>query len=181
MSKLSDFAYFVNDKISNEYLSADNYVGVDNLIANRGGVKISNYLPIYGSSIRFRKNDILIGNIRPYFKKIWLATFDGGCSGDVLCIRSKQKETAQYLYACLSQDSFFDYDMAGAKGSKMPRGDKKHIMNFPFNLIKEYTKIGKLIVELETQIKRNEEMVQKLQYFKPALNFSMNGGITHVG
>lgn len=163
MSKLSDFAYYVDDRISNDSLTIENYIGVDNLIANRGGVKISNYLPTEGSSIKFRKNDILIGNIRPYFKKIWLATFDGGCSADVLCIRPVKKELAQYLYACLSQDQFFDYDMAGAKGSKMPRGDKKHIMNFPVEQVSQYAKIGKIIVDIETQIKRNNEMVQKLQ------------------
>ncbi len=84
------------------------------------------------------------------------------------------------MYCLLSQDSFFDYDMAGSKGSKMPRGDKNHIMNYPVNFIDNYEKIGDLIVNIEAQIKRNNEMVQKLQYFKPTSNFSKNGGIRYA-
>ena len=91
--------------------------------------------------------------------------------------KNYQEEYSKFLYSVLSQDSFFDYDMAGSKGSKMPRGDKNHIMNFPVTIVNSYEKIGNLIINIEAQVKRNNEMVQKLQSFKPALNFSKNGGI----
>ena len=163
MNKLSDYTDYVEEKIANVLLTNKTYVGVDNLLPNRGGVKTSSYKPDEGASIKFKKNDILIGNIRPYFKKIWLATFDGGCSSDVLCIRPKKQEYSKYLYCVLSQDSFFDYDMAGSKGSKMPRGDKNHIMNFPVEIINDYKKIGNILFDIDAQIKRNNDMVQKLQ------------------
>lgn len=163
MSTLKDYAYYVEDKIDNRLLTNKTYVGVENLLPNKSGITLSNYKPSEGKSTKFQKNDILIGNIRPYFKKIWLATFDGGCSTDVLCIRPKNALHAHYLYSVLSQDSFFDYDMAGAKGSKMPRGDKKHIMNFPLKVIENYERIGKIIIDIELQIKRNNELAQKLQ------------------
>ena len=180
MSKLSEYAKYVDERIENNELTNQNYIGVDNLLPNRGGVKSSNYKPKDGNSIRFKKDDILIGNIRPYFKKIWLATFDGGCSSDVLCIRPNNLKHSRYLYSCLSQDAFFDYDMAGSKGSKMPRGDKKHIMNFELEIPGNYKEIGDIIINIEKQIKRNNAMVQKLQCFKPALNFSRNGGIIYA-
>ena len=163
MTKLSDFAKYIDEKIENSKLNNVNYIGVDNLLPNRGGIKPSNYKPSEGNSTKFKKNDILIGNIRPYFKKIWLATFDGGCSSDVLCIRPNNLEYSSYLYSCLSQDSFFDYDMAGSKGSKMPRGDKNHIMNYQIDIHENYSNIGELIISIEKQIKRNNDMVQKLQ------------------
>ena len=42
-------------------------------------------------------------------------------------------------------------------------------------------KIGETLYSIEAQIKRNNGMVQKLQCFKPASNFSENGGMRHVG
>lgn len=177
MIKLSQCAKYVEEKIENSQLTNENYIGVDNLLPNRAGIKMSSYKPLDGNSTKFRKNDILLGNIRPYFKKIWLATFDGGCSSDVLCIRPDKPEYSSFLYCCLSEDSFFDYDMAGSKGSKMPRGDKNHIMNYRLDIPDNYDLIGKLILSIENQIKKNNDMVQKLQYFKPLMNFSMNGGI----
>lgn len=180
MSRLRDYAIYVEEKIENSKLTNENYIGVDNLLPYRCGIKQSNYKPVDGNSTHFKKNDILIGNIRPYFKKIWLVTFEGGCSPDVLCIRPNNPKHSKYLYSCLSQDAFFDYDMAGSKGSKMPRGDKNHIMNFQLEIPENYISIGDLIISIENQIKRNNEMVQKLQDFKPLLNFSGNGGIHYA-
>ena len=76
------------------------------------------------------KNDVLVSNIRPYFKKIWYATFDGGCSNDVLVFRAKDGVSSRFLHYVLADDTFFDYSMATSKGTKMPRGDKKAIMEY---------------------------------------------------
>ena len=65
------------------------------------------------------KEDVLVSNIRPYYKKIWLAKCDGGCSDDVLVFRANTSLVLpKYLYYLLSQDVFFAYMMAGAKGAK---------------------------------------------------------------
>ena len=80
-------------------------------------------------------NDILIGNIRPYLKKIWFADCDGGTNGDVLAIHSTYENiTPRYLYHVLASDDFFNYDMQNAKGAKMPRGSKEKIMKYSFLL-----------------------------------------------
>ena len=65
-------------------------------------------------------------------KKNWLAEYDGGCSNDVLVFRNTMptKVLTEYLYNVMSLDVFFDYMMVGKKGIKMPRGDKKSILNF---------------------------------------------------
>jgi type I restriction enzyme S subunit len=80
------------------------------------------------------KNDVLLGNIRPYLKKIWLANNEGGTNGDVLVIRvnDSHKEVIHpaYLYQVLSSNHFFDFDTQNSKGVKMPRGDKDTIMDF---------------------------------------------------
>ena len=98
----------------------------------------------------FQAEDVLVSNIRPYFKKMWFATTSGGCNADVLCFSALDKKCAYLLKSITFQDGFFDYVMSGAKGTKMPRGDKTHIMLYPIprfsetQLLKfiEYNKIS---------------------------------------
>lgn len=101
----------------------------------------------------FRKGDILVSNIRPYLKKIWMADVDGGCNADVLVFRARKNHSSKFLYAILLQDAFYDYVMKGAKGSKMPRGDKEQIMRYEIAVRNpaEYS-IGKFIVDIMDKI-----------------------------
>lgn len=129
--KLSDIAEYGKKRIDYTCIDSRNYVGVDNLLPNKQGKTDSSYVPKEGKLIRFVTNDILIGNIRPYLKKIWLAEYDGGTNGDVLVVHiTIEGLEPKFLYYCLSSDQFFHYDMQFSKGAKMPRGDKKAIMEY---------------------------------------------------
>lgn len=161
--KIKDIAYYVTDKVRTDSLTPETYIGTDNILPNRGGIVSSSYFSDDGEVVRFKKGDVLIGNIRPYFKKIWLATFDGGCSPDVLCLRSKGEVSPEFLYCILSQDRFFEYDVRGAKGSKMPRGDKDHILEFPIDLVSGWDRIGSLIVDFNEKIRLNGEIASRLE------------------
>lgn len=131
---LSSLAAYGERSIDNPLLTTNTYVSTDNMLPNRGGVSESQYLPDAGSSSMFERHDILLSNIRPYFKKIWLADRVGGCCNDVLVLHPTNINDWAYLYWIMESDIFFAYDTAGAKGSKMPRGDKDHIMRYPFAL-----------------------------------------------
>ncbi|NRK74431.1 restriction endonuclease subunit S, partial [Salmonella enterica subsp. enterica serovar Typhi] len=104
-------------------------------------------------------DDILISNIRPYFKKIWFADKKGGCSNDVLVIRNKHHDQvdSKYLYYSLFTDHFFDYVMTGAKGAKMPRGDKEEIMKYPLYLppLNIQKKIVNILSNIDDKIQIN--------------------------
>lgn len=129
---LGEVTHYVNERIDRSKIDNHTYVGVENLLQNKGGKTDSLYVPDVKNFIYFKKNDVLIGNIRPYLKKVWLAEYDGGSSPDVLVIRlTTQKLAPDFLFYCLSSDSFFAHDMQFAKGAKMPRGDKEAIMQFP--------------------------------------------------
>ena len=120
---LSTVAEYAKERIDAAEIDADTYVGVDNLLPEKKGKTVSSYVPNEGRLISFHVGDILIGNIRPYLKKIWLADSDGGTNGDVLPIHIRDKNVEpKFLYYCLSSDQFFMYDMQHAKGAKMPRG-----------------------------------------------------------
>ena len=107
---------------------------MDNLLQNRAGKKEASYTPKTGKLTGYEEEDILVGNIRPYLKKIWHSDQKGGTNGDVLVIRIKPEERkhilSRYLYQTLSDNNFFNYAVKTSKGAKMPRGDKKMIMAY---------------------------------------------------
>ena len=132
--KLSDLSNFIMESASFDEASVENYVSTESMIADRGGITEPSALPKSGSIRRYRPGDVLISNIRPYFKKIWRATRTGTCSNDVLVIRSNGSCNPAYLYYVLSSDDFFNYMTATSKGTKMPRGDKEAIMDYEIDL-----------------------------------------------
>ena len=134
--RLEDIAHYSSDRIDANEVDSYSYIGVDNLLPGKQGKTVSNYVPTEGRLNRFLGGDILIRNIRPYLKKIWLATHDGGTNGDVLAIRANDHNiiSPEYLFYVLSSDLFFLYDMQNAKGAKMPRGDKTAIMKYSIPL-----------------------------------------------
>jgi type I restriction enzyme S subunit len=131
---LGDVAEYSKTRVDATSLNTSSFVGVDNLVANKGGRVNSTYMPNTVRLTAYEVGDILIGNIRPYLKKIWKAINSGGCSGDVLAVRIaadfKRILSSDYLYYLLSSDEFFSYNMQHAKGAKMPRGNKAAILNY---------------------------------------------------
>lgn len=150
---LGEIAAYSKSRISFDKLDENNYVGVDNLLQNRAGKMQSNYVPTSGNLTEFREGDILIGNIRPYLKKIWQADSTGGTNGDVLVIRSCHESILpRYLYQILADESFFEYNMQHAKGAKMPRGNKDAIMKYrlPIPSLNEQTRIVSVLDKFDT-------------------------------
>ena len=164
MRKLSNVSCYVTEKISVDSIDISEYITTDNLLQNKKGRVIAEKLPTQKVT-RFKKNDILIANIRPYLKKIWQADIDGGASSDVLVVRPNDVIDNNFLYYALTQDSFFEYVMKGSKGTKMPRGDKSQIMNFviPDLEIDEQIKIGKLLKSIDQKIQINNQINQELE------------------
>ena len=157
---LSDFSSYVNDRISIEKLNLNNYISTENMLQNKNGIVKSAKLPTTKSVISFQKGDILISNIRPYFKKIWYADKDGGCSNDVLVIRAHENYNSKFLYYILSSDNFFDYVMSMSKGTKMPRGDKSAIMQYsiPNLSLEKQFEISEILFSFDNLISINNKI-----------------------
>lgn len=146
--ELGEVATYSKNRIDAKYLNNITYVGVDNLLPDKRGKTVSSYVPTEGRFTKFIKNDILIGNIRPYLKKIWLAQYEGGTNGDVLVIHlTNNNLKPEFLYYCISSDHFFHYDMQFAKGAKMPRGDKVAVMKYkiPIPPLEEQNRIVNIL------------------------------------
>ena len=171
---LREIAEYSSTRIDAAELDASSFVGVDNLLADKGGRVDASYLPNTARLTAYEVGDILLGNIRPYLKKVWKATNLGGCSGDVLAVRilDKFKQTidSHFLYYILSSDEFFSYNMQHAKGAKMPRGNKAAILNYQIPI--PCPDNPKKSLEIQTEI------VRILDKFD-ALTNSLTEGLPH--
>ncbi len=131
MTTLKTICSYRKEKIDPQSLQSNSYVSTDGMASNKKGIFRFSIPPAHGKVTRYLKDDILVSNIRPYFKKIWLADRDGGCSNDILVFTSNEHCSSEYLYWLLCNDKFFDYASATAKGTKMPRGDKNALLDYP--------------------------------------------------
>ena len=184
LEKLSDYADYSKAKISIAEIDTKCYFSTENMLPNKGGVTEAAGLPTQDNVTKVLPENVLVSNIRPYFKKIYFANELAGASNDVLCFVAKNGCLPRYLYYLLSSDSFFDYMMAGAKGTKMPRGDKGQIMNFPVWVPaqNEQSRIVSVLSALDEKIenisKINHNLEQQAQVLFERLLCSGNGETT---
>lgn len=169
--RLDEIAEYNCGRISANELTILNFITTENMTADRGGVSAAASLPIIDQVPLFDRGDVLISNIRPYFKKIWRADCRGGRSADVLCLKAKAPILQFYLYRLLWDDAFFAYVMQSAKGTKMPRGDKLHILEYGCVVptTEVLAKFNKMLCPICELIEKNVAESRKLAETRDAL------------
>ena len=163
--KLSDICSFRKGKVEVENLNTKNYISTENMLPNKCGIIEASSLPSVDLTQEYKNGDILVSNIRPYFKKIWKAKYDGGCSNDVLVFVAKSNTDRNFLYYVLSDDYFFTYSMTTSKGTKMPRGDKTSIMQYEVPMIdlQRQKKIASILKSFDEKIEVNNVINNNLE------------------
>ena len=172
-STLNAIAPFVAKSIKYGDIESETYITTDNMLQNKLGVLPFEGVANISSITEYKPEDILVSNIRPYLKKIWFADKDGGCSKDVLVLRSADanKYLPKYIFYMLRRDAFFDYVMEGKKGIKMPRGNKEDIMKYkiPIPNIDEQKRIVAQIEALELEITKARTLIESAASEKQAI------------
>ena len=172
------------NKIINHNLFKMNYISTENMLPDKNGIIPPKSIPSIGKGCKYKTNDTLLSNIRPYFKKIWLAKNEGACSNDVLIFRAKESYYHDFLYYNLANDAFFEYAMKTSKGTKMPRGDKTaikqyDIYDFDYRTQQKLTKLLRLLddkIELNRQINTNLEQQAQAIFKSWFIDFEPFGG-----
>lgn len=162
---LSGVSVYRKDRIGSDKVNKENYISTENMLSNRGGVENATTVASAKSFPAYKKGDILLSNIRPYFKKIWYATQEGGCSNDVLVVKAGKTVDSKFLYYVLSDNNFFNYSTVTAKGTKMPRGSQNAIMKYwvPNLDLPTQKKIADILSSYDELIKANNERIELLE------------------
>ena len=172
-STLNTIAPFATKSIKYSDIESETYITTDNMLQNKLGVFPFEGVANISSITEYKPKDILISNIRPYLKKIWFADKEGGCSKDVLVLRSADtsKYLPKYIFYMIRRDTFFDYVMEGKKGIKMPRGNKEDIMKYkiPMPHIDEQKRIVSQIEALELEITKARTLIENAASEKQAI------------
>ena len=163
--KLGEICRYSCDKISLTSLNRNNYISTENMLPNKAGVTAAATLPNAVQTPGYSIGDTLISNIRPYFKKVWYANQPGGASNDVLIFKTNKNTDSRFLYYTLSDDKFFDYAMSTSTGTKMPRGNKKALMEYEINLppLPVQKKIAGVLKSLDDKIELNRQISKNLE------------------
>ena len=162
---LSVVCDYCSDRVSAKGVTATNYISTENMLPNKSGIEMADSVPELRTFPGYSAGDILLSNIRPYFKKIWFADRSGGCSNDVLVLRAKENTDARFLYYVLSDNSFFNYDTVTSKGTKMPRGSKTAIMKYlvPDIDLPVQKRIADILSAYDNLIENNNRRIQLLE------------------
>ncbi|RCJ39853.1 hypothetical protein A6769_04605 [Nostoc punctiforme NIES-2108] len=137
------------DEYANENI---NYIGLGNIASNTG--ELVDFFPVKGeevlnSSPKFELGDILFGRMRPYLNKVWLAEFDGVCSGKAVVLRpNKQKVDPIFLQALLLSQITLNQVVPLQSGTSLPRVSASDILSIKLPIPEDLNKQRKISAEI---------------------------------
>ena len=170
-TRLKEISKFSKERLNSIELSCSNYVTTENMLQDYKGIVSATNLPTNTNVVKFSKGDVLLSNIRPYLKKVWYADKNGGCSADVFVFKALPICNSNFLHHVIANDRFIKFVMGGAKGVKMPRGDKEQMITYKVGLpcIEEQKKIATLLSLLDERISTQNKIIEDLKKLKFAI------------
>ncbi|MFP3765791.1 restriction endonuclease subunit S [Prevotella intermedia] len=171
-TRLKEISKFSKERLNSIELSCSNYVTTENMLQDYKGIVSATNLPTNTNVVKFSKGDVLLSNIRPYLKKVWYADKNGGCSADVFVFKALPICDSNFLHHVIANDRFIKFVMGGAKGVKMPRGDKEQMITYKVGLpcIEEQKKIANLLSLLDERISTQNKIIEDLKKLRSAIS-----------
>lgn len=161
---IKDLCIVVKDKYDpkNNDTNEKIYIGLENMMTNKGIISKNNSLKIKSVKTKFEKYDLLYGRLRPYLNKHDVVTFDGICSTDILVFRFKNKITAKYINYYFDTVDFIKYVVKNSNGINLPRVSAKEIGLYKIKLppINEQQRIVNRIESLFVKLDRAKELIE---------------------
>ena len=154
--------------------TSENKIGLEN-IESESGHFIQTEGKFDGNGVQFHKGEIVYGKLRPYLRKVWLASFDGNAVGDFFVFRNKNNSYANYLKWLLLSDGFAEAVNSSVYGAKMPRVSSDFILTLPYCIppLPEQQRIAdyldKKCGEIDELISLQEQMIAQLTDYKQSV------------
>ncbi|CAE6709434.1 restriction endonuclease subunit S [Candidatus Nitrotoga fabula] len=167
-----DCADEIRKTVSPENVSGFKYIGLEHI--EQDTLHLNGYgavEDVSSAKALFSKGDILFGKLRPYFRKVVRAPFDGVCSTDIWIVRAKNGIDQGFLYYWMASQEFVNFSMQGSEGTKMPRAKWEHVGKhvIPFFDESEQRAIAYILSILDDKIELNLQMNKTLESIAQAL------------
>ena len=167
-----EVAQLIRDVVHPEEAGKMPYIGLEHI--EQGTLRLAGWghaSDVSSAKFRFRKGDILFGKLRPYFRKVIRAPFDGICSTDIWVVRAKEGFDQNYLFYWMAAQDFVDFASKGSEGTRMPRAKWEHVERFkrPYLPLPEQRAIARILGTLDDKIELNRRMNETLEAMAQAL------------
>ncbi len=142
------------------------YIGLEHI--NQGDLTINDFgnsLKLDSNKFYFKKDDVLFGKLRPYFRKVWKARFGGVCSTEIWVIRAKENNDQGFLFYLAANPVFVDKSMGASKGTHMPRADWGYLQDTEWAIppLPEQRAIAAVLSSLDDKIELLREQNKTLE------------------
>src|SRR5690625_4893728 len=107
--KLEDVVELKQEKATLTETDKLKYIGLEHI--DKKTLDINGYgysKDVISDKYIFKKGDILVGSLRPYFHKVILAPFNGVCSTEIWVLRPKKEFESNQLFPVLASKRFIN-------------------------------------------------------------------------
>lgn len=170
--RFGDCATLIKDSIHPSDTPDAKYIGLEHI--NQGTLSFNGFgyaREVDSQKLRFKTGDILFGKLRPYFRKLVIAPFDGVCSTDIWVVRPKQGVDRNFLFYWMALPEFVDGATQASEGTRMPRAKWEYVSGFetPEFSFSEQVEIGSTLRALDDKIALLSETNATLEAIAQAL------------
>ena len=162
-ARFGDCAVLVRETVDPTELPGDiPCVGLSHIPENRLAVASPGVAAdVTSAKSRFRRGDILFGRLRPYFRKMALAQYDGICSTDIWVLRAREGMDQKFLFYQMATQDFVAHATMGSEGTRMPRAKWDHVSEYKVILpsLAEQRRIADVLGTLDDKISANQELI----------------------
>ena len=170
--RFDECAELIRDTVDPSDMRGVPYIGLEHIaegqlaLAGHGSTE-----QVTSIKSRFRKGDILFGKLRPYFRKVVIAPFDGVCSTDIWVVRARQGIDLRYLFYWMASYEFIEESTRASEGTRMPRAQWEFVgrIEKPVPPLKDQQAIACILGALDDKIELNRRMSQTLEAMARAI------------
>ena len=172
LKSFDECAYLVRDSVLPKEAIGSPYIGLEHI--GEGTLSLADHgraENVKSVKSRFQRGDILFGKLRPYFRKVIRAPFNGVCSTDIWVVRARQGVDQGFLFYCMSSPEFIEFSTRGSEGTKMPRAKWEFVSKFKIGLppLPEQRAIAHILGSLDDKIELNKRMNETLESMAQAI------------
>lgn len=159
--RFSDVAELRNEKVDPATCSGSRYIGLEHI--EQDSLSLSGWgtaEDVDSQKQRFYEGDILFGKLRPYFRKVVIAPFDGICSTDIWVVKPVVASDRDFVFYWMASDGFVTRATNASEGTRMPRAkwDWVSCFELPATSLENRRTIGRILRTIDEKISVNRSI-----------------------